>query len=261
MGTRRGGDRKTESDAFEAANPFLTRVDTRIEVAPKEEDEGPKKKGPPEPFDIIVTEDGEVVESYVSVDRAGPSRTLTNGVETPIGSLDGVDEGHNGPPPREKLVLSEHGFGVAIKGEGPGGGNGLDTEDFALDDDEALQFFITPFGLAPAIEGFGEGEHYYPGGTDFGIDFTVLDGSGTVEIHLLEAFPFFKGPLDLEEAFVLGSATSGTVSGEGTTGSLDADPMMDYVFNAAFITVTGDLQIGVTGIDVTTNFEGMFLNL
>ena len=238
MGTRRGAQRQAESDAFEAANPFLTRVDTRIEVAERDGDHcGPEK------FEVLVTQDGEEVDGYVDDDRVGPVRTLADEVETPIGTLEASDL-FDGPPRAIKVILSEEGFGVGRKGDGR---DGLETEDFALDGGEALEFYVGPNG-----EGFlvaFEGEYYPMGGTDFGVDFTVLGGSGTVEILLGQ---------DDDIPLLVGGGGSGLVSGDGTMGSVDAD-LFDGagLFDLVRVEVTGDLMVAITGIDVTTNFEGM----
>ena len=243
-GTRRGAERKQNSDAFEAANPFLTRVDTRIEVAPREEDEGPKKPVKNEKFEVRVIEDGVEVDGFVNVDngRVGPVRTLADEVETPVGELDAADF-FDGPPRAIKVVLSEEGFGVGRKGEAQGGP--LENEHYALDGGESLEFDVQPGGGGPFVV-FPD----FYGGTDFGVDFKVLEGSGSVEITLLqesEGLPIW-----------VGSGGSGSVSGDGSTGSVDADLLPGAgLFDYAVIEVTGDLMVSITGIDVTTNFSGM----
>ena len=238
MGTRRGAQRQAESDAFEAANPFLTRVDTRIEVAERDGDHcGPEK------FEVLITQDGEEVEGYVNDRRVGPVRTLANEVETPIGEIEASDQ-FDGPPAAIKVVLSEEGFGVGRLGEAQGGP--LTEEHFALDGGESLEFFIGPGG-GPVVA-FG-GEYYPMGGTDFGVDFKVLAGSGTVEIILAQ---------DDDIPLWVGDGSSGLVSGVGTTGSVDADLTGEGdLFDLVRVQVTGDLMVAITGIDVTTNFEGM----
>ena len=243
MATRRGAERQAESNAFEAANPFLTRVDTRIETV-RDEDT------PRRVFEAEVTQDGEEVESFTNGARPSPFGTSARNVETPVGILRGDDEDDGGV----RLLLTGRGFGVDNRED-------RDRRDRELNDEESLIFRIrVPEGDGPGDRFDGpESDYFEMGGFEFGVDFLVRDGRGTVEIELIDYDRLMR---DIREERdgpeTVGEASSGIVSGRRTEGSVEADVDSEAFFDVAIVTVTGDLEVVITGIDIQTNFAGGF---
>lgn len=247
MGTRRGSQRKDDSNAFEAANPFLTRVKTTLEVERIEEE-------PPEQGNQIiqlldeeddlsflvpkVTQNGELDEFDIDLFVVeGPEFSVAGAIETTVGALFSTDGFAEGPElfGETVMILSDDGFGVAADEED-------DNNIFTLNDDEKLVFV-----LGDGEEDGGEGLFFAPlfGGVEVEVGYMVVDGSGQIEIDLFTE-EREEGPGDAE-------AMTGFLTA-GATGSFDAS--VEDLFGLAAIGVTGSLQVVVTDITVTTNFVG-----
>lgn len=283
--------RQEEKEEFLDQNPQLIEYESRIEVGRGMEHPYAKEvmeidscddEEPEGPYVAQVTQDGEPLPSFTAIIDADPSQTLADFVDSPAGFLSAGGEfgpGMMGPPPggevmvmphfysRNVLSLSENGFGVA-QSEGmemyaipmlldepleepeemPGG------NDYALDGEELLVFeapffkFMGPIEVIPHMDGeFGPKPEF--GLTGFGIDFTVLNGQGSVEMALID----FDS--DDEEPMFFSQAASGS-SRRTSDGNLEADLQNGDTFDVALIRVTGSLEIAVTGIDVSSNFDG-----
>lgn len=286
--------RQEEKEEFLDQNPQLIEYESRIEVGRGMEHPYAKEvleihscddEEPEGPYVAQVTQDGEPLPSFTAIMDADPSQTLAAFVDSPAGFLSASGSfGPEilGPPPggeimimshpysRNLLSLSENGFGVAQSEdmdvhtiprlldepiEGPeemSGGN-----DYALDGEELLvfegPFSGIPVGFIPYMEDeFGHGPDF--GLTGFGIDFTVLNGQGTVEMALIDF-----GSYD-EEPMFFSQAAAGT-SRRTSDGSLEADLQSGDTFDVALISVTGTLEIAVTGIDVSSNFDGWMASI
>ena len=257
MGTRRGQQRQQESDAFEAANPFLTRVNTRLEVERTEEPFEPDNIG----FQIQQVEEEEPGLLFPRVTQDGapgevdvvdfwplePSFSTAFAVETPVGfmfSLDGFQQGP-GNLFNSSVSMTDYGFGVISDEEFE---EGDEEGAFALDEDELLAFIISDqlFGPGDAFDGYD-----YPiGGVKIGLDYMVLGGSGALEVFLLDDDEAGRSETP--------DAASGPLS-EGDTGSLDAS--LDDLFFGGVIGVSGSLEVAIVGIDVKTNFAGSLVDL
>ena len=257
-GTRRGRDRQEESDAFEAANPFLTRVNTTLEVERVEESPfepniigpGPQNllipQGPEGALYPKVTQDGQDVPfSVLGLFPDSPNESFAIGIETPIGLLfatDDLDPDDGGGIFSADLTLTEDGFGVLTDG---------DDEDtfFTLDDDEGLVFFVGPGGPGPVpVLPF-----LFGGGVEFEVDYMVTGGSGMLEI-VMEGFDI------LEDGYFIETDTSNAL-GAGDTGSFSGNLDNGGLFEAAGVGVTGSLEVVITGINVKTNFSGEFFDM
>ena len=244
MGTRRGAQRQAESDAFEAANPFLTRVETTFEVV-RVEDEWSKHCGSEE-FEWgtvpapLVEQDGQEVMFYVDDFDPGSEISFADDIEAPIGELETGGDGES------ELSMSDYGFGVASEADDE------EMDEFALNDDEYLEFEIWT--------GYDEweGPAMDMGGVSFEVDYMVLGGSGQIGLALLD-YGYEKEMLAIEEE---GSGDVEVMSGflsTGDSGSFEANAMDGTLFDEAFVYVDGSLQVAITGISVVTNFEGDFL--
>ena len=250
-GTRRGRDRQEESDAFEAANPFLTRVETTLEVVLVEDEdwgecsddyewgsdhygwgseyydwEGPALIPTPH-----VEQDGEDVPFFVEDFYPMPVISFAEEIETPIGDLEAETDDDDAD-----ISMSEYGFGAYSEED-----EESDMGAFALNGDEILEFDVENYYyeyLEPGME---------MGGVSFEIDYMVLGGSGQVGVALFD----YHG--DKEDGPV--EAMSGSLS-EGDTGSLEVDALNGMLFEEAIIYVDGSIEVAITGISVVTNFDG-----
>ena len=274
-GTRRGRDRQEESDAFEAANPFLTRVETTLEVVPVEMEEEQCWWEPPT-HDVLVTQDGQEVPSDANPMGTPFGFSTSYGVYTPIGDLmaggdfdewgKGSDWGHGSDSGEPELSLSDYGFGVwsddeEVFPEGPlslhieeEDGPEINMAAIGLNDDETLEFDL--FG-----DRYFDGPYYEMGGVSFEIDFVVLGGSGQVGVALSD---YYDGPSKIVS---FGEGDDGMIEvlsdflSEGDTGSLTANAMGEDLFQMAEVFVDGSLVVGITGISVVTNFAGDMFDL
>lgn len=252
MGTRRGGDRREESNAFEAANPFLKRVETTLEVERSDEpfieecvaleDHEGDEPGVPAP---AVKQDGVPVDFFTNgFEPVSPDLSFVEVIFTPIGELEASNGGDD-----EDISMSEYGFGV-FSGEDDESEDEDDMGAYALNGDEYLDFDIRNYDDRKEIDGPGS----ETGGVSFEIEYVVLSGSGQVGIELSD-FSEKKekdGPGSVE-------AMSGFLSA-GDTGRLEATAMDGAFFDEAIVYVDGSIQVGILGISVITNFEGSLLD-
>jgi hypothetical protein len=95
----------------------------------------------------------------------------------------------------------------------------------------------------------GPTQMFEMGGKELGIDFTVLGGTGTVRVELIDFDDESSDPLLFE------MAAGGRGRRALTDGHLEAEMAGDSAFDFAIISVTGTLEIAVTGIDLSNNFE------
>lgn len=152
------------------------------------------------------------------------------------------------------VSTSALGFGVADPEEAEGIGFGGDgsrsslTEEpvdgaKTLDEGELLMLDITT-PKVPKNYGVEDGPDLSLGATGVSVDFLVIGGSGAVEL--------FGGDSGSAQSVQIGPDQAGQEDTIAIFGGPD-DP-----FNAAGITVIGDLEITVTGINYSLNFEPMF---
>ena len=268
MGTRRGAQRQQESDAFEAANPFLARVDTRLEVELADADEwgfGSSESFPwghgsdPDEFDwddvdpipdvpvARVTQDGEEVPFYDGGNQEWPGFSTTSYIYTPVGELEAEADDEDA-----EISMSEYGFGVLSYDEEEDlydvlHGSSTDMGAFALNDDEILDFDVyLPEGPGLLLEHEGDGPDQ--GAVSFEIEYMVLGGSGQLGLQL-------SGYSGEEEDPAMAEFLSGGLS-EGDTGTLSGNLEDGPFFDEGEVFVSGSLQVAIVGITVTTNFEG-----
>jgi hypothetical protein len=264
--------RDQELEVFLGQNPELITYETRFEVVEVEREEEPEnfKKGGherPTRYEVEVTRDGEELEFFAPGIKGDRDLSQVRFVDSEAGGLyPGSDLGEEGPIDVEfegrkeldVLTLSENGFGIS-QAAGKGGpqnkkGGGKDnepptTQDYAIDGDEVLIFEAGFFGIPMVPQPFGiedPKEEEDLGNTEFGIDFTVLAGRGTIELVLVD--------YNNEEQTV--EATSDFLR-NGDSGSLSA-AMEEGTYEEAYIRVTGNLEIGVVGVDVTSNTDSFF---
>lgn len=247
MGTRRGGDRRAESNAFEAANPFLKRVETTLEVERSdepfieecvvEEDHEGAEPGVPAP---AVKQDGVPVDFFTDdFEPVSPNLSFASEIITPIGELEGESDDED-----VDISMSDYGFGVYSDEDGED-----DMGAYALNGDEYLDFDIRNYDDRKEMDGPGS----ETGGVSFEIEYVVLSGSGQVGIELSD-FSEEKekdGPSSVEAMSEFLSA--------GDTGRLEATVMDGTFFDEAIVYVDGSIQVGILGISVITNFEGELL--
>jgi hypothetical protein len=272
--SRRRAQKEQEREDFLEQNPELQTFTTRIEVVEVEDDDS-SDSGSDDGSDIDfvdyeakATLNGEEAEATTRTGKGDPfpDLTLAKSVSTEAGTLRAFNDKNSeddGPGGRDVLSLSEYGFGVAERG-GHSSSNALTVEDgidgppmappqdYALDGDEVLTFNVGGRGgrKEQALDGL-EGPF---GPTEFEIDYTVLGGTGTVELVLVD-----RGYGDLE--YVGGPDTVEVTSiflGIGDEGSLSVE-MPDGTYDRAMIMVTGSLEIAVVGIEITDTFVGFDL--
>lgn len=261
--SRRRAQKEQEKEDFLEQNPELQRYTTRIEVVEVEDGSSDSSSDSFSDdgwdseiveYEAEATRDGEAVYSDTDTDVVLPSLTLADDVSIDGGTL----RARSGEEDDEDLYLSlsENGFGAAAEPELDFGY--LDTyehspsemmpnsQDFALDGDEQLVFYSrderkSDFGPESEI-----GPDYELGATEFGIDFTVLSGRGTVELMLVDYSEDERYPDTVQ-------ATSAFLR-SGQDGSLEVE-MPEGTYDRAYVSVTGSLEIAVVGIDVTSNTE------
>lgn len=256
--SRRREQKQQEKEDFLEQNPELITYETRFEVVPVEKEEETSKKGggeKPTRYEVEITQDGEELEYDVGRIKGDRDLTQVRYVESEAGDLSpGYQFGpEDGPPQKisDVLTLSEYGFGIS-QASGKGGPDGAkkgegddreppSTQDFALDGDEVL-VFQAPRSIVTDLQDSREAERDL-GNIEFGIDYTVLGGRGTVEIILVD----YDGEETVEGA-------SGFLRA-GQDGSLDVE-MPEGTYEEARISVTGNLEIAIVGIDVTSNTDG-----
>ena len=242
MGTRRGAQRQAESDAFEAANPFLTRVETTFEVV-RIEDEWSEHCDPDTVPAPLVEQDGQEVMFDVDDFDPGSEISFAEDIETPIGELETDGEEYS------ELSMSDYGFGVASDGDDE------EMDEFTLNDDETLEFDIYALMRREFVE---EGEGTDQGGVSFEVEYMVLGGNGQIGLALFD-YNYEKEMLAIEEE---GAGDVEVMSGflsTGDSGSFKATAMDGTLFEEAIVYVDGSLQVAITGISVVTNFEGDFI--
>ena len=266
MGTRRGAQRQAESDAFEEANPFLTRVNTTLEVERSDEPFEPDdnlgdviqiqalvQEVVEDPLGLLVpkvTQDLQPADvDVVDFWPLAPDISSAFAIETPVGFLLGINDiDDDGPGLFSSAVsMTDYGFGV-ISEEDQG-----DESTFALDGDEGLFFIFADdfFDIEVDEDGPFEGYDYPVGGIQVGVDYMALGGAGEVELFLFGGL----GPEGLDAPV----STSGQVS-EGDGGSFEGNLGGDLVF-AALVTTTGSLEVALTGINLKTNFAGSLVDI
>ena len=206
MGTRRGAQRQAESDAFEAANPFLKRVDTTFEVG---EGEAPDEPVP------LVEQDGQEIESFGGLTQIEPGLAFSGGIDTQVGVLF-ASTNAEGP---WSLSLSEFGFGVASEQDGDG-------SEFALNDDEFIGFD------ARNIQGVDD-----TGIVSFEVSYMVLGGSGQLGIDL---FNYVEEPPEFTSASTgpLNAGDSGSLQTDAMQGLL-FDDVVIFVEGTLEVAITG----------------------
>ena len=267
--SRRRAQKQQEKEQFIDENPELARYVTHIEVVEAENHSDLNNAvgfvvpqaveaevlGVPvmatTQYEAQATQNGEEVFARTFTTEVFPDLTTAFAVDTAVGQLSaGLPIGGPGQPKPapQGLSLSEDGFGVAEQDFGgpqvAGLNGGWDdyrqpSEDYALDGDEVIVF--------ETHESYDSRDgDFETGATSFGIDYTVLSGRGTVEIVLLDfdAANEEAGTVEATSAFLRA----------GDTGSLDAE-MDQQAYEVALIRVTGNLEIALVGIDVTTNTQ------
>lgn len=273
--------KQQKKEDFLDANPQLFRSETRIEVGRAEENNPHENiqlqplttlKTKLSPYEAQVTIDGEPEFAFTGIVDYDENQTLAQFIDFQTGTLNAGNP--FGPVNIQSyslmsdlLSLTENGFGVAqyddymyyqyMESMLPMAPSGNDA---ALDGDERIFFDLFGFGPSKEIEAFiplGEEMHepaYELGGKEFGIDFKVLGGAGTVQIVLID----FDDP-DADPVIVEMNAGGRRPSSRVDEGHLEAGMDADSAYDAAYIAVTGNLEISVVGIDISTNFEAMDL--
>lgn len=271
--------KQQKKEDFLDANPELFRSETRIEVG-RTEESNLQENVQPQPFSTLktklspyeaqVTIDGEPGFAFTATASIDDNQTLAHFIGFPTGQLNagspfGPVNIQSYSLMSDLLSLTENGFGVAqyddymyyrsMESMLPMAPSGNDA---ALDGDEKIFLDLFSFGPSKEIEAFiplGEEIHspeYELGGKEFGIDFKVLGGVGKVQIVLID----FDN-LDADPVMAEMNAGGRRPSSRIDEGHLDVGMDGDSAYDAAYIAVTGDLEISVVGIDMSTNFEAM----
>lgn len=270
--SRRRAQKQQEKEEFLDQNPELRTFTTEIKVVEAESHSSNSQSVGVSsdsdqmitPYTVEATRDGEDVLNFVAINGVFPDLTTVSSFETAPGFFQagssGMSEGNIRDVRYEMnvLSLSEDGFGVAQgNGHSDSGASqplildtewvevGPDSQDYALNGDELIIF--------SAPSGFDRETQMEVGATEFGIDYTVLGGRGTVEIVLVDS----KG---VEQRSLTGPETVEATSAflrSGQEGSLEA-VMPDGTYGTAIISVTGSLEIAIVGIDVTSNTDNTF---
>lgn len=279
MSSRRGAAVSFQEEVV-ARSPEVGRYTTRIEVAEVEdessesvfensvsyEDTEFQQMHSFTEYEAVATRDGEEVYAFTNGAEAGPDITFAFSVGLDGATLRPNDASDNG----NLLTLSQFGFGVSsdeIYYAGvPVQQNDILPqlqdyseeeigEEYALDGEETLVFQAYSYD-GPQTRDVTEDEEPSFGGKAFNVDYEVLGGSGTIEIVLLDGSKYIIQN-DEGEGFdykELAEGSSGVVS-EGYEGNLRVFVDEDDVFSTAVISVTGDLEIAVVGIDYTSNID------
>lgn len=286
MSRRREAREQAREDFFETY-PQLFRSETRIEVIRPEEDHGAEdivsfdiEKDPWQPpFRAQVTVDGEPGDSSTAFFETTPDQTLAFEVRFPGGEVSANPEEKDDDGPEVSLVeedgfdllsLTEDGFGVAqsssiympriVTLEDIPSEMGPSSEDRALNGDERIVIDVRgpkehrgrDEVSEPGIDE-DEGPGFELGGKELGIDFKVLGGSGTVQVVLIDEDDEGAEPLVFE------MTAGGSRRRDTMEGRIEAEMEGDSAYDTAYIAVTGDLEITVVGIDMSTNFEAIEL--
>ena len=215
-------------------------------------------------FDLILTtvgesydgEDGFTIEEELVGDGVFTHNTQPFTTDPAIGTVtdstlgpfagidgfnppDGVDTLLLESPPifsGANLGLTADGIGVLSADEIEAGGQSPFPDGFdTINDSEVLEFFVGGFNPVPT-------------GTGAGFNFLVQDGSGTVELLLVNFNEQQGGPNILASQKFTADVGAGATEG-GLSGGLEGG------FDAAYIGVTGDLEITVTGIGLSGDFD------
>jgi len=256
MGGRRGVYLQEQEDAV-AQDPTLARKVVQLSV---QDDEGPE---------LQVTENGQPGEGFLfgRSYAEGPGVTLANGAGVPNGELIPFSTTQNDFWGDSNLVLTENGFGVR-EGEDHSSEFSVQTleeeeepdlGDITLEGGEALSLNLFTKIKKPEYPEGGDGdlievngaemEFLELGGVSVKVDYEVISGSGDVMITLVDR-PVYEGePFTVE--------TFGMAGGAG--GSLSASLQEGQFFDNAELSVSGDLEIVVTGIQYVTNLGDDFL--
>ena len=282
------------TEAFLDANPQLVRYTTHVEVGRADDDhfggnsfatQSLVKEPFLPPFVAQATVDGEPTFASTAIFDFDEDQTQAFFVDFPGGGLsaggmlapdepeDEWEEDSIFPeeipvymPHFDVLSLTENGFGVAqiedpimyyktmeeIIPMEPSG------NDSALDGDEIIFLEVqSPFrgDYGPNVRTLAEEEDPAPafemGGKELGVGFKVLGGTGTVRVELFDR--------DAEEGnddpLVFEMAAGGRGRRGLKEGYIEADMDGDSAFDFATISVTGTLEIAVTGIDLSNNFQ------
>lgn len=282
--------REQETEDFLDANPQLIRYTTHIEVVEIEQEECEKEPiNQIESFDIKLpygasfmaqaSIDGEPVPTFNGVVDSDDDMTLVDFVGFPSGEMYAGGGGlmtnvllDEGPyyPFGDVLSLTEDGIGVAQSGNDMYNYPEMRTiepilmepsgNDAALDGDEMIFFDVRTF-YKPDVQDFslfeeemeGHSPEFQMGGKELGIDFEVVSGTGTVQLVLIDYDCYGTDPV-MVEMMAGGRAPSTRVDAGRIEGGMP-DP---YAFDGAYIAVTGDLEIVITGVDLSTNFNPFF---
>jgi hypothetical protein len=239
--SRRRVQKQQEKEDFLNQNPELRVFETRIEVGRDDEEWDSDVF----PYVIQATQNGEEVAAATYITDADHDQTLASFAATELGYLEGgvrLRPEVYGLRTQEPLSLTEEGIGVAQKDmygvyslhspEGMHPGN-----NYALDGDEVMVFTLAQVN----------GDSATRGGTEFGIDYTVLNGNGTVEITLVD--------LDPDAPSVTTTPSASLVAGQ--QGSLET-AMPEGTYEMGVISVTGSLEVAIVGIDITSNTDQFF---
>ncbi|MEL6735347.1 MAG: hypothetical protein AAFO98_05640 [Pseudomonadota bacterium] len=255
--------RQQEKEAFLQQNPELITYTTRIEV------DGPDHGE--DDLDVVISQNGGPFEDLRLNDFGDEeSLILTNSIRGPGFFITSGETGEGQPT---EISITENGFGVAgedelfeppkpdprlreldvapQEDEAPDLPPGVDT----INDDEFLSVFVQPSrNLVEDVALFdGEDEEdEAPGGLSFGIDFTA-SGRGAVEVSLISFPPKAEQGEVHTETFNIPFGTE-----PGALLSFDVDVPDDVPFRIAQVTTTGSAEVTVVGIDLETNFQGMF---
>lgn len=273
--SRRRAQKQQEKQDFLDANPELATYTTKVTVVEQEEDQFNLQEmsyvhSVPTAFEAEATRDGQDRFADTDIDQAFFGLTLAEIISIDAGQLYSsarVDDPDDHPD-NNYVSLSENGFGVttARQPQQPDGREikfNLDeedgysvptmptTEEFALDGDELLIFGAYDFSEDDDVSDDSDDSDVNDdepqvftelGSTEFGIDYEVLGGRGTVQITLIDYNKGGDETVTMTSAFLRG----------GQDGSLEA-AMAEGIYDDAIVSVTGNLQIAIVGIDVTTN--------
>lgn len=252
MSTRRNIDVQA-NETFIEDHPELERTVTTLEV-------GEGRKGRP---DIEATQDGEEIRVRLQdTEKTPPFVTIAESARLPDGRLSTTStDDDDGPQNKQKidtdLVLTEDGFGVRTEsfgGEEQQRGKNGDIDDTTIEEGEALTLQLSgPRDQGPQVQSEDgpdeELDFLELGGVSLLIDYEVVSGSGDVVVTLIDRdADRDEGRVTTFEEFAAGGRRG------AAEGSIEASLEGDHYFDRAEVTVEGDLEIVVTGIQYVTNF-------
>lgn len=245
----RARDRKVqEKQDFLNENPEAVEHDTQLSVSPDSF------------FDIEVTGSKGMLVGYEGdVQTREPMITLLSDLDTKEIDFDFLDGGEDA-----FLTLTEDGMGILGEDENAYKNNG-DLKKDARDIREG-EVLDTDLRGEPRHEGnlefrelVEEGGEDEFGVTGVNIEFTVLNNkSGTVELLLQPNEGPERNLRDIEGpgqliTFDVDQGSKGLTDNIGFV-ALDGDVLGGFQF-----TVSGDVQVALTGIDFSTNYDGIEL--